>query len=1028
MSLGSAVVEFVPLRNDLANLPQSLTGMLMTANIPVQNAVVELQLPASKEKKDHSKSSRATRFLGWTGLTSAKGNTIEIDPTFASTLGISHGETVKLSVSAQAPLAHSIYLEPVTLGDWEIVETHVAFLETYMINQVRAVSEGQPITVFPSATALATLRVTKIVPPTSSVARISPNSEIIVSPKTSASNDKQTSEIVSSQRAAVPAETVSLRTRVSGFPHMPGLESRDLIIKGKLPGIESGSKVFVSLITPPSIGNTSSGAGTGEEAEYPRARNIMAIYELSEDSSNGISYGLGCALGLQGDLVIGAQVHVRSDTGAFESFLPISATLHPFSMTAGSKQLSTKNYQLSAADLDSLNIGFVGKGLVVPPLEPFLPNGGIFDTDSKEWGKIAKAALGQETALAESKRIAPIEDFCSEISQKTTHKVVGQNKLLDRLERCLLSSSGVLLYGSRGSGKTAIINSVLARLRSKHIRPLTFKCGSFAEKALPTVRDALKKTSLEAQWLTPCVVVFDNIDLLIPAQQEQGNDSARQQQLAEVFRSIWGPLLSNGNISLLATAQDQADVHAYLLSSHLLDSVVHLKSPEKALREEILRCAMEFVGLVPAEDLDYIEVVSATEGYQPCDLWTVVERLSSIIALNESEATGGESGLNHSLVSTSLFLSATADFTPASLRGVKLERPSIRWDDVGGLDTTKSTILETLEWPTKYAPIFANCPLRLRSGLLLYGYPGCGKTMLASAIASRTGLNFISVKGPEILNKYIGASEQSVRDLFDRAQAAKPCVLFFDEFDSIAPKRGHDATGVTDRVVNQLLTQMDGAEGLDGVYVLAATSRPDMIDSALLRPGRLDKSLLCGLPSIDDRFDIMTRASKSLKVLPEVDLREIAEKTTNFSGADLQALVYTAYLNAVHKLLDTQKLANDSNAIPSADADGSSLSGFQLGPGDLGASKLYIANDPLTQELKEGSANADSAQAPQIVVPNIRIDRKDFEKALKESKPSISIKELNRFKAIYAEFSTDRNGEMPPGISSTQVGARVTLQ
>src|SRR6202044_4003450 len=208
------------------------------------------------------------------------------------------------------------------------------------------------------------------------------------------------------------------------------------------------------------------------------------------------------------------------------------------------------------------------------------------------------------------------------------------------------------------------------------------------------------------------------------------------------------------------------------------------------------------------------------------------------------------------------------------------------FSSIGGLASIRTTLLETIAYPIKYAPIFAASPLRLRSGLLLYGYPGCGKTLLASAVAGECGLNFISVKGPEILNKYIGASEKSVRDLFERAQAAKPCVLFFDEFDSIAPKRGHDSTGVTDRVVNQMLTQMDGAEGLEGVYVLAATSRPDLIDPALLRPGRLDKSLLCDMPNREDREDILRAVARSLKVDPEADTKwaEVARRTDGFSG------------------------------------------------------------------------------------------------------------------------------------------------
>ncbi|EXM08832.1 Peroxisome biosynthesis protein pex1 [Fusarium odoratissimum] len=185
---------------------------------------------------------------------------------------------------------------------------------------------------------------------------------------------------------------------------------------------------------------------------------------------------------------------------------------------------------------------------------------------------------------------------------------------------------------------------------------------------------------------------------------------------------------------------------------------------------------------------------------------------------------------------------------------------------------------------------------------------GCGKTLLGSAIAGEFGLNFISVKGPEILNRYIGASEKSIRNLFERATASKPCVLF-DEFDSIAPKRGSDFTGVTDRAVNQLLTQMDGVEGLSGVYVLAATSRPDLIDPALLRPGRLDKSPLCDSPHLDDRIDILRCLLKKLRLDEDLEgeldnrLRDVASRTQDYSGADLQALISNAQLEAIHQYL-----------------------------------------------------------------------------------------------------------------------------
>ncbi|GAQ77615.1 Peroxisome biogenesis factor 1 [Klebsormidium nitens] len=247
-------------------------------------------------------------------------------------------------------------------------------------------------------------------------------------------------------------------------------------------------------------------------------------------------------------------------------------------------------------------------------------------------------------------------------------------------------------------------------------------------------------------------------------------------------------------------------------------------------------------------------------------------------------------------------------FVPAAMRGVAVGgadgAPKQGWDSVGGLSEVRQALQETLELPAKFPALFASAPLRLRSGVLLYGPPGCGKTHIVGAAAAACGLRFVGVKGPELLNKYIGASEQSVRDVFKRASSAAPCILFFDEFDAIAPKRGHDNTGVTDRVVNQLLTELDGVEGLTGVFVLAATSRPDMIDAALLRPGRLDKLLLCDFPNEFERRDVLGVLAKQLPLAADVDLAEIARLTDGFSGADLQAVLSDAQLSAVHRFLD----------------------------------------------------------------------------------------------------------------------------
>ena len=303
--------------------------------------------------------------------------------------------------------------------------------------------------------------------------------------------------------------------------------------------------------------------------------------------------------------------------------------------------------------------------------------------------------------------------------------------------------------------------------------------------------------------------------------------------------------------------------------------------------------------------------------------------------------------------------------------GTILEVTYNTWYLTLGLDATRRVLLETLEWPIKYAPIFQHSKLRLRSGLLLYGYPGCGKTLLASAVAAQFGMNFISVKGPELLNKYIGASEQSVRELFERAQSARPCVLFFDEFESIAPKRyflklklfpemyrGHDSTGVTDRVVNQMLTQLDGAEGLEGVYVLAATSRPDLVDPALLRPGRLDKSLLCDIPTFDERVSILEALSRKLELGGDVDLYSLAERTGNYTGADLQAMLYNAHLEAVHDVISTQ---NEKPVNGDDNVKQRSFTKFKLGKSNVTniSGRESLADRARTKVKVFGNSNVD---------------------------------------------------------------------
>ncbi|GBF99634.1 hypothetical protein Rsub_12313 [Raphidocelis subcapitata] len=301
------------------------------------------------------------------------------------------------------------------------------------------------------------------------------------------------------------------------------------------------------------------------------------------------------------------------------------------------------------------------------------------------------------------------------------------------------------------------------------------------------------------------------------------------------------------------------------------------------------------------------------------------------------------------------------------------------WVDVGGLREAREALVEALELPLKWRDLVACAPLRLRTGLLLYGPPGCGKTHVVGAAVAAVGARLITVKGPELLNKYIGASEAAVRDLFARAASAAPCVLFFDEFDAIAPPRGHDSTGVTDRVVNQLLTELDGVEGLKGVTVLAATSRPDLIDAALLRPGRLDRLVLCGMPAAADRAAILAAAARRTPLGADVDLSAMAgPQTEGFTGADLAALLSEAQLIAVHEELDKREAAR--RAGPEAGAGAGGAAGG-------------------------GAGAAAGGGAPVVRAPHVL-------RALARARPSLPPAERARLEGVYARFMAGRDPEL----------------
>ena len=688
-------------------------------------------------------------------------------------------------------------------------------------------------------------------------------------------------------------------------------------------------------------------------------------------------------------------------------------------------------------------------------------------------------------------------------------KLVGVDSILSDLVSILLHGSSVLLCGGVGSGKTAIARQVAQTLKEQYFFTTSYQsCRKLLadDIRLTTIKDTLEKTFALASWGTTLggksIVILDDLDKLCPAEQELqvGNDNARARQISEILCSLIHRTCGFGSrVLVLIIAQGKSSLHDTIVGGHVVRETKELKAPNKDSRRCILEALVTETQEIQQQNrdvdvrngvhhsngwlhgsdseehttdsdrppiqtkpkrttpkVDFLDIANLTDGYLAGDLKLLVSRA-------QSQAVAR---LIHDTTMTSIilkqedFTKAIEGFTPASLRNVTLQTSSTKFDAVGGLKVARRMLIETLQYPTAYAPIFDRCPLRLRSGILLYGYPGCGKTLLASAVAGECGLNFISVKGPEILNKYIGASEKSIRDLFERAEAAKPCILFFDEFDSIAPKRGHDSTGVTDRVVNQLLTQMDGAEGLSGVYVLAATSRPDLIDPALLRPGRLDKSLICDMPSEDDRLDILRAVAKDLHVNSSVlrglksshSLEEVARRTEGYTGADLQAVMYNSHLEAIHDVLDDKK-GNATGAKPGQTGANSVKSlaptkeylhlqyGSENTKFDGNDSKSRARMNELRNRLeaaklgrKKEKERRYNEQDPRRIPSKdqkpeteVIIQWKHIEASLKSTRSSMNVDERRKLEQIYKEFLSARDGEMLSGQGPTEVGARSSL-
>ncbi|KAM9385426.1 peroxisomal ATPase PEX1 [Pholidichthys leucotaenia] len=591
---------------------------------------------------------------------------------------------------------------------------------------------------------------------------------------------------------------------------------------------------------------------------------------------------------------------------------------------------------------------------------------------------VKAAAETLQPELPSITTLGGIHELCRTGFEFISHSLLGSplSQELGTIGRGL-QGGALLITGAKGSGKSALSQALCREAREDldaHVEVV--KCKKLQGKRVETVRQILQDCFEQAEWRQPSVVLLDDLDHLARApassEHEHGPEAVLQKHIAQSLKDVVDEVVSHSSlVCLIITSHSQQSLQPSLTEvqgSHFIQGVVNIQLPDQAQRGEMLQQLILRKASLSEETLQTLDlkaVTKETEGYTPQDLVLLLERATHANIIQRGHTDQGI------CLSVRDFEQALEGFTPPSLWGVDLHSLSgAGLDRVGGLKEVRQQLMDTILLPAKYPVLFANLPIRHRSGILLYGAPGTGKTLLARAVAKDSGMNFISIKGPELLSKYIGASEQAVRDVFQRAQAAKPCILFFDEFDSLAPRRGHDSTGVTDRVVNQLLTQLDGVEGLQGVYVLAATSRPDLIDPALLRPGRLDKSLYCPPPDLEARVEILRALSVGIPLSPDVDLDQLAAATEQFTGADLKALLYNAQLEAVHNNSGTSTV---NDFAPGSESEmslssmifpnnnGSSSSDDSVGDGESGVgvdqSMVLLESSELQAEDEQSRSN-----------------------------------------------------------------------
>ena len=481
---------------------------------------------------------------------------------------------------------------------------------------------------------------------------------------------------------------------------------------------------------------------------------------------------------------------------------------------------------------------------------------------------------------------------------------------------------GVLLYGPPGTGKTLLAKAVANESQAHFI---SISGPEIMSKFYGESEARLREIFKEAREKAPSIIFVDEIDSIAPKREEVTGEVERR--VVSQMLSLMDGLEGRGKVIVIAATNRPNAIDPALRRPGRFDREIEIKVPDKKGRKDILAIHSRNMPLAAEEQeypVDIDKIASVSHGYVGADLEYLCKEAAMkclrrlLPELNLEEEKLPPETLDKLIVNHDDFTKALIEVTPSGMREVFIENPDIKWEEVGGLEDVKRELQEAVEWPMKYPGLYDKLGHNMPRGILLHGPSGTGKTLLAKAVATQSEANFISVRGPELLSKWVGESERGIREIFKRARQSAPCVVFFDEIDSIAPIRGAGGeTAVTERVVSQLLTELDGMENMHGVIVLAATNRADMIDPALLRPGRFDKIIQIPLPDKESRKSILKINAEKIPTVTEasdpkhIDFEKLSEITDGLSGADTASIANTAVSLVIHEFLDSHPDVKD---------------------------------------------------------------------------------------------------------------------